>query len=135
MKFLSDYITNKQTALFEEYGIFFAFGDEQLEKGSKPNTQYVGLGGGMVMPKNENKEVYKEVFEKLNNITKEGIKEDIKENGKKKIIWRELGNHEAGYTGSAAQTIEALEGYGFSEEEIRKEFRLFLDDEYSREEV
>ena len=95
MKFLSDYVTDKQTELFEEYGVFFAFSGEQLERQGKPDTEYVSFGGGMVMPKNEDKNVYKEFFAKFNNITKEGIAQDIKENGKQKIIWRELGNHEA----------------------------------------
>ena len=135
MKYLTDYITDKQTALFEEYGVFFAFSNKQLEEKAKPNTEYVALGMGMVMPKQENKEVYKEYFEKLNNITKEGIAQDIKENGKKQIIWRELANHEAGYTGSAAQTIDALDGYGFTEEEIKEELKHFLEEEYSREEA
>ena len=135
MKFLSDYITDKQTELFEEYGVFFAFSDEQLERQSKPDTEYVSFGGGMVMPKNENKNVYKEFFAKFNNITKEGIAQDIKENGKQKIIWRELGNHEASYTGSAKQTIDALEGYDFTVDEIRAEFRLYHDHEYAREEA
>ena len=135
MKYLSDYVTDKQTELFEEYGVFFAFSDEQLERQGKLDTEYVTFGGGMVMPKNENKNVYKEFLAKLKNITKEGIAQDIKENGKKKIIWRELSNHEASYTGSAKQTIDALEGYDFTDDEIRAEFRLYLEDEYTREEV
>jgi len=131
MKTLQDYIQDKQTALFDEYEIFFAFSQKQYSDKSKPNTEYVALDAGMMIPKNKN---IKEFIDKLENIHKEGIEEDIKENGKKKIIWRELANHEAGYTGSPNDTIGHLEEYGFSEEEIRKEFRLFLDDEYSRDE-
>ena len=131
----SNYIEAKQSALFTEYGVFFAFGDKQLKEKAKPNTEYVALGMGMVMPKQKNKEVYVEFFKKLNDISDESIKLDIKENGKKKIIWRELANHEASYTGSANQTIDALEGYGFTEEEIKAELKLYLDYEYSREDV
>ena len=83
MKYLSDYMEERQTELFKKTGTIFAFSKEQFEEGKK-----------------------------------ESIKQDIKENGKKKIILRELQNHEAFYVGNIEDTIHKLEDYPITEDEI-----------------
>lgn len=114
MKYLSNYMEEKQTALFNKTGTIFAFSQEQFNQKAKEDIKYVNLGQGMLAP-NEN---YVEVIETLKNIYKEAIKEDLKENGKDKIILRELVNHEAFYVGSIEDTIHKLEDYPITEDEI-----------------
>ena len=106
MKYLSDYMEAKQTALFKKTGTFFAFNKEQYEQRKKDNITYVNLGQGM-----------------LNKIYKDSIKQDIKENGKDSIILRELYNHEAFYVGSIEDTIHKLEDYPFTKNDILKVYQ------------
>lgn len=125
MKYLSDYIANAQTDLFERLDIFFAFSDKQflegLEKTGRPKTDYASLGMGMLCPK-ENVE---EAIHGLKQIVVRGIKQDIEENGLEAIIDRELANHEAWYTGEIDSTVDALEDYPeISVEMIQKRHAL-----------
>ena len=50
MKYLSHYVQEAQTALFNELGIFFAFGQEQFEEKRAPGVQYVQPSPGMLVP-------------------------------------------------------------------------------------
>ncbi len=122
MKYLSDYIEDKQTALFEKTGAFFAFGNDQLKEKAQPDTKYVSMGVGLICPKAN----AKELDEGLNLIHQQGIAEDIKENGIKAIIHRELGNHEAQITYDIDDTLMALGGYGITEEQVQAEFPEFM---------
>ena len=119
MKYLSDYMEAKQTALFKKTGTFFAFNKEQYEQGKKDNTTYINLGQGMLTEKAN----VKEVINGLNKIYKDSIKQDIKENGKDSIILRELYNHEAFYVGSIEDTIHKLEDYPFTKNDILKVYQ------------
>ncbi len=119
MKYLQDYIQDKQTELFNLTGTFFAFSKEQFNEGKKQNVEYVNMGGGMLT----NKEYVETLINGLDKIQKEGMAQDLKENGKEKIILRELGNHEAWYDGDIARTFEVLEPYGITYDEIQRMFR------------
>ncbi|ELY5142023.1 TPA: hypothetical protein I7264_03115 [Vibrio parahaemolyticus] len=114
MKYLSDYIQQPQTALFDELGAFFAFSNKQFDEVKKKGIEYVSLGMGMIVPKNN----AKQLVERLEVIQKEGINQDIAENGKDSIIRRELFNHECFYTGDICDCVEKLEGYGYSYDDI-----------------
>ncbi|HFI9382355.1 TPA: DUF7659 family protein [Vibrio parahaemolyticus] len=114
MKYLSDYIQQPQTALFDELGAFFAFSNKQFDQAKKKGIEYVSLGMGMIVPKNN----AKQLVERLEVIQKEGIKQDIAENGKEAIIRRELFNHECFYTGDICDCVEKLEEYGYSYDDI-----------------
>jgi len=114
MKYLTNYIEEKQTELFNETGAFFAFSDKQFKEGEKKGVKYTSLGSGMICPK----ENIKKLLDGLDKIVTEGIAQDIAENGKEGIIKRELANHEYSYTGDASSTIDALGGYGFTDEDI-----------------
>jgi hypothetical protein len=72
-------------------------------------------------------ENYKEVMNSLDKIYKESIKQDIEENGKDKIILRELENHEAFYVGSIEDIVHKLEDYPFTEDEIKKIYIKYWD--------
>ncbi|HAV1497624.1 DUF7659 family protein [Vibrio parahaemolyticus] len=114
MKYLSDYTQQPQTALFDELGAFFAFSNKQFDEAKKKGIEYVSLGMGMIIPKNN----AKKLVERLEQIQKEGIKQDIAENGKEAIIRRELFNHECFYTGDICDCVEKLEEYGYSYDDI-----------------
>ncbi|HBB9944267.1 hypothetical protein JHS95_23485 [Vibrio parahaemolyticus] len=114
MKYLSDYTQQPQTALFDELGAFFAFSNKQFDEAKKEGIEYVSLGMGMIVPKNN----AKKLVERLEEIQKEGIKQDIAENGKEAIIRRELFNHECFYTGDICDCVEKLDEYGYSYDDI-----------------
>ena len=114
MKYLSDYMEEKQTALFKKTGTIFAFSDKQFEEGKVKGKLYSRIGQGVLTEKGN--EI--EVIEGLNAIYKESIKTDIRKNGKDKVILRELLNHEAFYTGDLQDTIHKLEDYPFTEDDI-----------------
>tara|TARA_R110000803_G_scaffold171801_1_gene234708 strand:+ start:1310 stop:1696 length:387 start_codon:yes stop_codon:yes gene_type:complete len=114
MKYLQDYMEEKQTKLFKETGTFFAFSDKQYEEQADKTKTYVYMGAGMYTLKKYAKDQIEKHYQIYNN----AIKQDIKENGKDKIILRELLNHEAYYTNDLEQTIETLKDYPFSEDDI-----------------
>ncbi len=118
-KYLSDYISEPQTKAFKKHGGFWAFSDKQFEEQRDKSLDlkdYTHLSGGLFCPKDTADSLVKE----LEQVVKEGIKQDLEENGKGKVIERELYNHEAFYTGCIVSTIEALRGYDITEGEILK---------------
>ncbi len=119
MKYLSDYMEKKQTDLFEKTGSFFAFGRRQFNEAKKEGVEYVDMGAGLICPK----DTWKELDDGLDVIWKQSIAQDIRENGKKGIIKRELYNHETFYTLDIQQTVDALICYGFSREEINSVYK------------
>ncbi len=122
MKYLSNYIEEAQTKVMREQGGFWAFSDKQFEeqKAEDLNIEdYTHLFGGLLCPKDN----AKKLLDELDKVVSEGIKQDIKENGKDNIIRRELANHEAYYTGSIESTKDALAGYGFTDEDILKIYK------------
>lgn len=114
MKYLTDYIQDAQTELFNSNGAFFAFSDSQFQESFVDGTKYTNCGMGLFCPS----ENVNTLVSGLARIAAEGIAQDIAENGKDAIIDRELGNHEAYYTMDTTSTILALAGYGFTEVEI-----------------
>jgi len=124
MKYLSDYMEAAQTQLFKETGAFFAFSNKQFLEGKAEGKNYVNLGAGMFCIKgNEIK-----LSEGLESIYKAAIKQDLEENGKLAIIKRELANHEVCITWDITDTAAALEGYGFTNDEIYQVFRQEVKD-------
>lgn len=114
MKFLSNYIDEATTKLLNDNGAFFAFSDKQFDEAKQPNVKYSHLFGGLICPEQNTKTV----LDGLKNITQEGIKQDIKENGINNIIIRELANHEAYYTGDITDTANYLAAYDITAEQI-----------------
>ena len=118
MKYLSDYINDKQAAAFDELGAFFAFSDQQFNEAKKEGVEYCSMGAGLICPVGNSKQL----FNRLNEICKEGIAQDIADNGIKAIIRRELFNHECFYTEEIDACVEALDGYNVSYDDIYQEF-------------
>ncbi len=118
MKYLSTYMQDQQTALFERLGVFFAFSTEQFNEGKKEGVKYYSIGQGMLCPKGSKKEL----IDELDRIYKECIQQDLSENGREGVIKRELGNHECYYTGDITDCVDKLEDYDIKAEEIRDIF-------------
>tara|TARA_B100001059_G_scaffold222859_1_gene247248 strand:+ start:138 stop:524 length:387 start_codon:yes stop_codon:yes gene_type:complete len=118
MKYLSHYIQDKQSQAFYEAGAFFAFSNQQFEDGKKEGVKYTSIGMCLICPTDS----AKQLITRLDSIAQEGIAEDIKENGKKAIIRRELFNHECFYANDICDCVEKLEGYGISYDEIYEVF-------------
>jgi hypothetical protein len=57
MKFLSDYMNENQSALFAKTGSFFAFGQKQFDEKKKEGVVYVNMGGGLICPKENAKQL------------------------------------------------------------------------------
>ncbi|UQV24887.1 DUF7659 family protein [Vibrio sp. J383] len=114
MKYLSHYMNDKQTLVFDELGAFFAFSNEQFAAAKKEGIKYVSLGFGMIVPESN----ASALIEKLDEIQKEAIAQDIAENGIKAIIRRELFNHECFYSNDIRDCVEKLTDYNVSSEEI-----------------
>jgi len=129
MKYLTDYTGEKTTQLLDDLGVFFAFSNKQLEEQRKEGVEYVTLGAGTVCPK----ENCQKFIDGMDAIGAAGIAQDLAENGKKGVIQRELGNHEYCITQSIEHTVDALTGYGITDDEIRAETGAYLDAYYKWE--
>lgn len=122
MKYLSEYINAPLSQLFEDTRSFFAFGQKQFDEAKVEGETYVALGAGLICPK----ETVEQFAKGYAEIVKNGIAQDLAENGKKAIIHRELNNHEAGYTGEIDDTVDALDGYGITREEVQAEWQEYF---------
>lgn len=124
MKYLSDYMDEEQTKLFDEKGVFFAFSKKQFEDGCKKvgataNNKVCELGNGIYcLSKNADY-----VTQEVENIYNKAIKQDLDDNGIENIISRELGNYETQLSGDTSRTVEALKDYNISEEQILQHYK------------
>ncbi len=111
-------INDAMTAVYDKYGVFFAFSNEQYNDKAVKGVEYVNMGSGMVAPKEHATAVNTELHAAID--TFQAWK--LETMGKDKIILAELHNHEAFYTYEIEDTIDALEGYGFTAADVQKVF-------------
>ena len=115
MRYLSDYMEERQTKAFTKYGAFFAFSKKQMNEKKQENIKYSMVGSGLICPT-----VWDDrLLDELENIYKSCIQQDIADNGMEAIITRELHNHEFGYTFDFTDTIEKLQDYPCSIQDIK----------------
>jgi len=124
MKYLSNYTDTKISKALDKAQAFFAFSDKQVEEGKAKqgltdDIKLVSLGMGMICPQDTGKQLLKDI----DKAHKDGIAQDIKENGKEAIIKRELCNHEAYYIGEIEQTSDALQNYPFTVQDIQEVYQ------------
>ena len=122
MNYLSDYTSENQTKLMNDNGAFFAYSQKQLDAEKKEGVVYVSMGSGLIAPKGN----AARIFEGLESINTEGVKQDILENGIKAIIHRELANYETQITGDISDTVEALEDYGITRSQVSAEYKAYF---------
>jgi len=123
MKTLSYYTEKKTSEVLNRYGAFFAFSDKQFNENKKENIKYFRLYGGLIAPS----ENAKKIMSELKKVTDEGIKQDIKENGIKNIIHRELANYECQIVGDITDAYDILKDYGITKEQVLKEYKIFYE--------
>lgn len=117
----------RQSAIFKECGVFFAFSNQQFEENKTPleeGDEYIRWIGGGFLPKSKAKQLMTSLKE-LGEWYKNAIADN---NLRRNEIIYELSNHEAWYTGNLEDTINAL-GEGYTEEEVRNIF----NEEYSKQ--
>ena len=111
--------------LFKTCSVFFAFSNQQFQENKTPleeGEKYVSIGGGGYCPKSKAKQLA-DGFEAIDQAYKAAIKGNKQREAN---ILYELQNHEAFYTNSIEDTLEAL-GEEYTKEEVqnvyRKEFK------------
>lgn len=112
----------KTSKIYADNMAFFAFSQKQYEEQADPNKDYTRCLSGLFCPT----ENAKKMMDELEAAIDEFHKADLEANGKEKIIWRELANHEAQISCDLTSTISALEGYGITEEEVREQWGPYL---------
>ena len=129
MKYLNDYTAQPIKEALASFGGFFAFSNKQFtDQMDKSVNKYVHLYGGLYVPK-ENAQA---LYDALEEVQQEGIKQDIKENGIPAICQRELMNHEAHLSYDCINVKSVLKEYGVTEEIFQAEYNNFPD--YCRKE-
>jgi hypothetical protein len=130
MKYLSDYTQAAQSALFEEMGVFFAFSDEQFDEQAVKGVDYAPLPMGGICPTKNRYEFLKRHYA----LVDKGMADDVAENGIKKIIHRELGNHECQIAMDITDAVDVLSSYGITREQVQAEwaeyFQNCIDNDY-----
>lgn len=111
---------DKQSQLFKDFGVFFAFSNQQFHEGKTPldeGDKYVSMGMGGYLPKSK-LDGFLDGMARLN----QWYKDEIKNNDlRRQEITYELGNHEAWYTGEIEDTLDAL-GPDYTREEVQAVF-------------
>ena len=115
--------STKQTAVFDKYGVFFAFSSEQYQERRKAGVTYSSMGAGMLTPKGTGGAVI-DALEAIN----EDINAKIRENNTvKEIVFYELANRECQIVGSYEDAIEPLADIGINKAEIVTYWREYLN--------
>jgi len=109
----------KQTQLFKECGLFWAFSNQQFAENKTPlkeGEKYVSIGAGGYLPKGN-----LDAFLKGMKEQDKWYKAEIKANkgARRANIAYELANHEAYYTGDISDAMEAL-GKEYTKKEVLK---------------
>lgn len=120
MKYLSHYMQDAQTKLYNETGAFFAFSEAQFNEAIKAGVTYCSVGWGLFC----NAEHKQKLIDGLKVTAAEAIAQDLAENGKDNIIKRELHNYEAYYSMSITDTVKALECYGITHNEVLAVYKV-----------
>lgn len=98
--------------IMEKNKVFWAFNDEQFEKGKKEigileNKDLTSIGAGGFMPKANANKMFLEMAEEKKHYKKE-LKKAKEE--KEKAILYELNNYEAFYTGELEEVFKCFDG-------------------------
>lgn len=107
--------------VFEKYGVFFAFSDQQFNEKKQPGVDYVSVELGAICPKKNAVEFLKEFEQKYDA----ALKEFLAYNDEDKIIRYELANYECYYVGDYLEAFQILKGYGITDE--KKVSKIFND--------
>lgn len=115
---------DKQSALFKEMRVFFAFSKEQFDEQKQEGVQYYSMNYGMLISKN-NCEAFMEAHAKLVEEKRAECKARV---SRDEYILYELHNHESFYTGDTSDALNAVRS-NFPEctdDDIRRVYQNFI---------
>jgi len=107
-------IEKQQTAIFEKFGAFFAFGQKQFDERKKEGVTYVNAGAGLLAPKGTAEELCAD----LAALSKNKIQWELDNNSVKDIIFYSLGNYECQISSDYSDAVDAVKYYGITEAEV-----------------
>lgn len=119
MKYLQDYMSERQTKALDKAGAFFAFSKSQFEEQKVEGVKYMNGPAGMICPV----DTYSVLADELNKIYQSSIKQDIEENGLTNIVIRELNNYECYYSGDIEDAVDALKDYPISYNDVQTVYK------------
>ena len=123
MKYLQNYSEEKINKIIKNHGGFFAFNNNQFNDNKKEGVIYCRLYGGLIAPKNKADYIIKQI----DIISKKAIKQDIKENGIKNIIFRDCSNLELQFSyNGIEEIIDYLKDYNFNKKDIEKHYNNYI---------
>ncbi len=123
MKLLKYYTQDKIDKTIKNNGGFFAFNNKQFNENKKEGVIYCSLYGGLIVPKNKADYILKQI----DLISKKAIKQDIKENGIKNIIFRDCSNLELQFSyNGIEEIIDYLKDYNFNKKDIEKYYNKYI---------
>ena len=125
MKTLTNYLEAAHTKIFNNHGAFFAFSDEQFEAKAKKGVRYCSMSGGLICPKDNAKQLNKD----LETAYLDAIKKHKSEHSKEEIILAQIYNHECYYTWNWSRVTEVLEDYGYTDQDVETVFRANIKEE------
>ena len=106
----------------DKYNVIFAFNKAQFEEAATPKTRYTNLGSGILCPTPN----VKKFLQAVDTLGSDTIKAKKATFSQKTIIWDQLVNHEVQITGDLTDTIEALDGYGYTKQEIKTVYNEYF---------
>jgi hypothetical protein len=121
---MNAFIQKKQTELFNELGVFFAFSNKHFDEQKQDGVEYCSvLRTGDWVPKQNASEFAR----RLAAVHREGREKELAEKGIDKIIEEELVNHECFYTGNITDAVEALAGYEVTHDQVLTIYKKVAD--------
>lgn len=122
---------SKYNGLFENIGLFWAFGNDQFDEGKKKHPlsegmKYCSIGAGGYFP-GQNKEAYIKGMDGINaweKIAKAELKANEAET--EKAILYELNNHECFYSCDITDVVDIFDGV-YTTEQIRKVYKKYTN--------
>ena len=114
-------LDQKMSALWDKHGAFFAFSQKQIDEQKTEGVTYVSCGSGLIAPK----ENAHQLLEELEQVIDSHCQSVLEREGPQKIIHYELANHEAQISMDITSTVEAVECYGITREQVEAEWPAF----------
>lgn len=112
---------DKQTEMFNRYGVIFAFSDKQFEQQRKQGMEYISAGCGMLVPQDNEDLVFAEL-EALRQRKGEEMRSNVP---REQYIFDALNNYECFWTGDVDNALEDALNY-YPDCSYDEVFRIYI---------